>query len=57
MILQIHDEVVFECPEKYVDDCIAKAKAYMEHPFGDNVELNLPMLTAWDSGDSYQEAK
>lgn len=29
----------------------------MEHPFGDNVELNLPMLTAWDSGDSYQEAK
>lgn len=57
MILQIHDEVVFECPEKYVDDCIAKAKAYMEHPFGDSVELNLPMLTAWDSGDSYQEAK
>ena len=57
MILQIHDELVFECPEKYVDECIERAKRYMEHPFGDNVELNLPMLTAWDSGASYQEAK
>lgn len=57
MILQVHDELVFECPEKYVDECIAKTKAYMEHPFGPNVELNLEMRADFDSGDSYQEAK
>ena len=57
MILQVHDELVFECPEKYVDECIKRTKRYMEHAFGDNVELNLPMRADADSGDSYQEAK
>lgn len=57
MLLQIHDELVFECPEKYVDECIERARSYMGHPFGDNVELNLPLLTSWDSGESYQDAK
>lgn len=57
MILQVHDELVFECPEKYVDECIAKVKRYMEHPFGDKIELNLPMRADADSGDSYFEAK
>ena len=57
MILQVHDELVFECPEKYVEECIVKVKHYMEHPFGDSVELNLPMRADADSGDSYFEAK
>lgn len=57
MILQVHDELVFECPEKYVEECIARTKAYMEHPFGKNVELNLEMRADFDSGDSYQDAK
>lgn len=57
MILQVHDELVFECPEKYVGECIAKTKAYMEHPFGKNVKLNLEMRADFDSGDSYQDAK
>ncbi len=57
MILQVHDELVFDCPEKYVDECIRRTKHYMEHAFGDKVELNLPMRADADSGDSYQEAK
>lgn len=57
MLLQVHDELVFETPDYLVDESIERAKRYMEHPFGDNVELNLPMLTAFDSGDSYQDAK
>ena len=57
MLIQIHDELVFECPEKYVDECIRRTKAYMEHPFGDNIELNLAMRADFDSGNSYQEAK
>ena len=57
MLIQVHDELVFECPEEYVEECIAKVKALMEHPFGDKVELNLPLRADADSGDSYQEAK
>lgn len=57
MIVQVHDELVFECPEQYVDECIARTKAYMEHPFGEKVELNLKMRADFDSGWSYQEAK
>lgn len=57
MVVQVHDELVFECPEQYVDECIARTKAYMEHPFGEKVELNLKMRADFDSGDSYQEAK
>ena len=57
MLIQVHDELVFECPEEYVDECIARVKAFMEHPFGDKVELNLPLRADADAGDSYQEAK
>lgn len=57
MLIQVHDELVFECPEEYVEDCITRVKALMEHPFGDKVELNLPLRADADSGDSYQEAK
>lgn len=57
MLLQVHDELVFECPEEYVEECIRRTKEYMEHPFGPNVELNLKMRADFDSGDSYQEAK
>jgi len=57
MVVQVHDELVFECPEQYVDECITRTKAYMEHPFGEKVELNLAMKADFDSGWSYQEAK
>ena len=57
MLLQVHDELVFECPEELVEECIAKVQHYMSHPFGDNVSLNLPLRADADFGDSYQEAK
>lgn len=57
MLIQVHDELVFECPEEYVEECISRVKALMEHPFGDKVELNLPLRADADFGDSYQEAK
>lgn len=57
MLIQVHDELVFECPEKYVDECIQRVKRFMEHPFGDKVELNLALRADADSGDSYQDAK
>ncbi len=57
MLIQIHDELVFECPEEAVEEAIARIKRYMEHPFGDKVELNLPLVVEYDYGDNYQEAK
>jgi len=57
MLIQVHDELVFECPEEYVEEAISRIKHYMEHAFGDDVSLNLPMKADADSGDSYQEAK
>ena len=57
MIVQVHDEIVFECPEENVDEAITIIKTLMEHPFGNDVELNLPLSVNADSGWSYQEAK
>jgi DNA polymerase-1 len=57
MIIQVHDELVFECPEEYVEEAIPRIQALMAHPFGDNVELNLALKADADQGDSYQEAK
>lgn len=57
MLIQVHDEVVYECPEEYVEECMKRIQKYMAHPFGDNVELNLEMKADADFGDSYAEAK
>ena len=57
MMIQIHDELVFECPEEYLDTCIPIIKHDMEFPFGDN-SRNIEFLRAdFDTGKSYQEAK
>ena len=58
MIIQIHDELVLECPEEYVDEAIKIVKNDMEHPFGDDPRKTVKYLRAdADFGNSYQEAK
>lgn len=58
MLIQVHDELVFECPEEYVEDAIALIKHDMEHPFGDDPKRCVKYLRAdSDFGNSYQEAK
>ncbi len=57
MLIQVHDELVFECPEEFLDEVIPVIKHDMELPFGDN-SRNIKYLRAdYDTGDSYQEAK
>ena len=57
MLIQIHDEVVLECPEEYLEEAIKIIKHDMEFPFGDN-SRNIEFLRAdYDTGNSYQEAK
>ena len=57
MILQVHDELVFEAPEEFAEECSKRVMHYMSNCFGDNVKLNLPLTVSADIGDSYQEAK
>lgn len=58
MMIQVHDELVFECPEEYLEEAIPIIKDYMEHPFGYAENKLVPYLRAdYDTGDSYQDAK
>ena len=58
MLIQVHDELVFECPEQYLDEAIQIIKWDMEHPFGDSESRMVKYLRAdYDTGLSYQEAK
>lgn len=57
MLIQVHDELVFECPEENVERAIEIIKYHMSHPFGEKVKLNVEMIAEADSGNSYQEAK
>lgn len=58
MMIQVHDELVFECPEEHLEEAISIIKPYMEHPFGDSPDRQVPFLRAdYDTGDSYQDAK
>lgn len=58
MLLQVHDELVFECPEENLEEAIEIIKYLMEHPFGDDPKKQVKYLRAdYDTGLSYQDAK
>lgn len=58
MLIQVHDELVFECPEEHLEEAIKIIKYDMEHPFGDDPRKQVKYLRAdYDTGDSYQDAK
>lgn len=58
MLIQVHDELVFECPEENLEEAIQIIKWDMEHPFGDDPRKQVKYLRAdYDTGNSYQEAK
>ena len=53
MLLQVHDELVFEVPDKEVADI----KALVEHEMVTAVKLNVPVKIHMASGDNWAEAK
>lgn len=58
MLIQVHDELVFECPEQNMDEAIQIIKYDMEHPFGDSPDRMVKYLRADEgTGLTYQEAK
>lgn len=57
MLVQVHDEVVYECPEEYVEEAEERIKDIMAKPFGENVSLKVELKADSDSGPSYNDAK
>ncbi len=53
MLLQIHDELVFEAPEKDVDSLIALATTEMESA----LDLDVPIVVDCKRGDNWLDAK
>jgi DNA polymerase-1 len=54
MVLQVHDELVFELDEDALDDVTAAVREEMEHPEG--FELSVPVLSNAASGTNWFEA-
>ena len=53
MILQVHDELIFELPEKQVEKTAEYIKKTMENIY----ELKVPIVVDINVGDNWQEAK
>jgi DNA polymerase-1 len=55
MQLQVHDEIVFQCPKKATQEVIPIIKQWMEHPFPTDLAVALDVEIG--SGHSWGEAK
>jgi len=53
MLLQVHDELVFEAKSEFVEEAIERIRECMEGV----VELDVPLLVDIESGESWLEAK
>ena len=59
MLIQVHDEIVFECPEEHCGEACLIIKELMENPFAEyeGFGLNLPLEVNHGTGRSYHESK
>jgi DNA polymerase-1 len=55
MLLQVHDELVFECPEETALEAKKEIKEWMEHPFPDDLAVALDVSIS--IGANWAEAK
>jgi len=56
MLLQVHDELLFEVPEDAVDDTIATAKSVMENAADPAVHLDVKLIVDAGRGANWAEA-
>ncbi|MCA2014098.1 DNA polymerase I [Cereibacter sphaeroides] len=56
MLLQVHDELVFEVDEGAVDDTINVVKAVMENAHAPAVEIDVPLIVEAGVGDNWAQA-
>ena len=53
MLLQIHDELIFECPTAEIPEMTELVRQEMEHAW----ELKVPLVVSIGSGPSWEDAK
>ena len=56
MLLQVHDELVFEVEDAAVDETIARVKHVMETAASPAVELDVPLIVDAGTGHNWAEA-
>ena len=56
MLLQVHDELVFEVPEARADELAAKVKASMEVAHRPAVELSIPLVVETGASRNWNDA-
>ena len=56
MLLQVHDELIFECPKDAADDAIALIKHVMEGAAKPVLDLSVPLIADANQGMSWDEA-
>jgi DNA polymerase-1 len=56
MLLQVHDELVFEVEDSAVDETVARVKAVMEGAAAPAVEIDVPLVVDAGVGTSWAEA-
>lgn len=55
MCLQVHDEIVLECPEETVEIVVPRVREWMEHPFPS--DIGVPLTVEIGYGDEWGNAK
>ncbi len=53
MLLQIHDELIFECPDEEIEEMTELVRYQMEHAW----ELKVPLVVSIGAGPSWEDAK
>jgi DNA polymerase-1 len=56
MLLQVHDELLFEVPEKELDETSAVVRQVMEGAAAPAIELSVPLVAEAGIGDTWAEA-
>jgi DNA polymerase-1 len=56
MLLQVHDELLFEVPEKELDETSAVVRQFMEGAAAPAVQLSVPLVADAGVGDTWAEA-
>jgi DNA polymerase-1 len=56
MLLQVHDELIFEAPEKDVSAAIGVIRKTMEEASLPTIKLNVPIIVDCGVGDNWDEA-
>jgi len=56
MLLQVHDELIFECPEDHGEDAMALIRQVMEGAASPGLDLDVPLVAEASLGKSWDEA-